>query len=363
MKRYLPILFAVACLALKVVPGWADSPQYLPAPPRAHLMPAMSNLNAPSVKDLMGMRAVVPVVIENRIDSQTAVAGDRIEARLQNDLAWGSTILARKNARVFGHIVSVESPRTLSHALFSADRKIQPRGCISLQFDAIMDADGKIVPIEALPCRQKEYWHNAPGSQREVRVDNQGRVIRAEPALSEGQKMAVNAGRVVTFAPIPASLAVNIVGIPAAMGTAGAVSPSVAYNKPVDQSVEHRRLKGFTYAFLTSLPGAFFVQSLIEKGNYVVLNAGDLLMIDLCIKDTPYSHLPEPMLSVNGEIISNRTIPTRLYPVDQSIFITRTAARINSIAVNEHDIASENKPAMPSTAEPILPPSGPDKSM
>jgi len=234
--------------------------------------------------NLHGLSRIMQVQLTTAFDSKTAYAGQPVQGALLEDFRLGEYKIASAGAAVIGHITGSTPARTLANASRDGGRRFRPRGCVSVVFDEIVDADGKHVPITGTLVSQiavmpdKRYW--------EIRVDQQGRIVKAERSLTPGQVRAYNVGRVATMLPIPVPgsfLLVNLVAVPVAVGVVGAADPSFAYNKPIDKEVSHRRLKGFTYAFVTNLPGAFYVQAFTEKGNEVTLRPGDFLAVNVAI--------------------------------------------------------------------------------
>jgi hypothetical protein len=265
----------------------------------------------PVASDAVGYRLIVRVVLTNPINSKNARIGDPVKGRLKDAFVLGGKTYAAKNAIVTGHVSSYIAPRTLSQS-FGSDRRFNSRAAIGIQFDEIIDESGVHIPVVGLLSRQTASFagRNAPG--REVRVDTQGRVVKAETVLSDTQRHIYNTARAATLVPIPGSMLLSMAGTPVVMGAAGAADPSFAYNKPVDASVKHRRVKGMIYAFLTNLPGAILVQSVVEKGNDILLNAGDQLAVDMQIKGNSQNvQAPITVADVHGAVLvkSNDTAP------------------------------------------------------
>lgn len=258
----------------------------------------------PIPQELSGYHIIVPIVLTKCIDSKTAQIGDRVEAFLKEDLKLGGRIYVNKGAMVYGHIASYTSPRTLSQSLGS-DRRFNSRAALSIQFDEIVDNSGRAVSIEGLLSEQSTFVPNGNQATREIKVDNTGQVIKAEPILSPTRRNIYTAGRALTVVPLPGGLMLNVLGVPAAMGIAGGADPNFAYNKPVDPSMQHKHLKGMMYAFVTNLPGAFFVQAIVEKGDEIELNSGDELVLNLCLRpeNTAVTTTPMSLTDVHGTIL------------------------------------------------------------
>ena len=254
----------------------------------------------PVPTELIGYHLVIPVILSTPLNSKTVTIGEVIQGKLKNDFVLAGRTYACKNAIVKGRVISYVAPRTMSQALGS-DRRFNSRAALALQFDEIIDTSGAHIPIVGFPSRQTVSipGHNAPA--REVKVDAQGRIVKAETVLTDTQRRVYNSARAATLVPIPGSLLVSAMGTPVVMGAAGAADPSFAYNKPIDAKVEHRRWKGMVYAFLTNLPGAFLVQAVVEKGDEIILNAGDELAVDMQFKQQPP---PFALADVRGAVLT-----------------------------------------------------------
>jgi len=265
------------------------------------------------LKQLYGWSSTIMIVFSKPVSTKTAKFGDVVEGSLVNDFTWGNRVVAQKGSVIRGHVTESTGARTLSNSTLSDDRRFRTRGCLGIQFDEIIDLDGHRWPIKAIPCRQTNTTAIDSNTARIIRVDALGRVTRSENDLAGGLKVASNTARVATFAPVPGAIVVSTIATPVAMSTVGAISPSVAYYKPVDEDVKHRRLKGAAYGFVTNLPGAFFVQSLVEKGNEIEIKEGDSLTLTAALIESGYRLPPGETLQVNGQVVKV-TDGRRLYP-------------------------------------------------
>lgn len=201
---------------------------------------------------------------------------------------------------------------------------------MGLQFNKLIINQSQSIALTALPAHQESFQDTADGYLYGVTVDHQGRIIQAGKTLSRSQQDSYNMLRVGTNAPLPGSILLNLTAGPAIMGVVGAASPDLAFNKPVDHNVSHRRLKGMAYALVTNLPGAFFVQAMIEKGNEVSLSNGDEFMIDLIIdsqtnpqsvklaSSQPGVVITPETLIVEGKVLSQHPSVSRLLPADSA---------------------------------------------
>ncbi len=242
---------------------------------------------------------IVRIILSSPLDSKSARQGDPIEATLKDDFIMGGKLYASKGAKVSGHLVENFTARTLSHAVVSNNRRFHSAATLAIQFDQISDGKNSCIPITGLLSQQTVSTSEPNTFGREIKVDGQGHVIKAEAVLSPMRQNIYNAIKIFTFVPLPAGLVLNLTAEPVAMVVAGAADPSFVFGKPIDHKVEHRRLKGMAYGLLTSLPGAWLVSSIIFKGDQVVLKPGDELALDLCLKKE------EPMLPTKSYTVAD----------------------------------------------------------
>lgn len=296
----------------------------------------------PVPNELIGYHFTAPIILTSHVDSKTVMIGQTIEGKLKNDFVLAGRTYATKNAVVKGHVATYMAPRTMSQSLGS-DRRFNSRAALVVQFDEIIDACGARIPIVGVPSRQTANipGHNSPA--REVKVDAQGRIVKAEAVLSDKQRNVYTTARVATFVPIPGSFLVTTITEPVVMGVAGAADPSFAYNKPIDTKVKHRRIKGMIYAFLTNLPGAFLVQSVVEKGDEIILLPGDELCIDMQFKQPPP---PIAVADVRGAVLvrSGQSAPLPgCSSEDQSDGLIAESAKFDDSIDSPSKPASETK--------------------
>ncbi len=269
------------------------------------------------LKSLYGWSSTVEIEITSRISTKSARVGDLVEAKLSQDFRWGPQLIAAKDSLVRGHVTLTQAARTLTRSAISGERRLKSRGLLAIQFDEIIDPNGRRFSVRATPSpRQEHTGKEEHSTKRAIEVDDEGRIVKAETELAGGLKATSNATKVATMVPLPGTVLFTTLAPAVAMGAVGAASPSVAYDKPVDDDIDHRRMKGATYGFLSNLPGAFVVKSVVERGSEVDLLPGDLLTVNVCIKEPATLLPPDEQLSVNGKVLSRgQRGPQRLYPV------------------------------------------------
>lgn len=269
-------------------------------------------------KALYGWSSVVIVEFMAPISTATARIGDVVETKLVQDFRWGPQLIAGKDSLLLGHVVEICSARTLTHSALSGERTLKQRGRLSVQFDELVDQNGKVWAIKALPSpRQKNSKDVSKSSRRYLECDEEGRIVKAEAGLAGSLKSASNTAKVMTMVPLPGSMLFTTLAPAVAMGAVGAASPSIAYDKPVDATDDHQRAKGAAYGFFSNLPGAFVVKSVVEKGSEIDLLPGDQLTVNIHILDTGYRLPSGRQLNVNGTVLNQKSAPIRrLYPAN-----------------------------------------------
>jgi hypothetical protein len=264
---------------------------------------AVKKLPRANLHEVNGWKFIEHVSLQSDLNSSTAKDGDAVWGLLLDDCKWGGKLVAAKDSLIKGHLQRVESSRTLLHASLSRDRRYHSNASFSIQFDEIVDQDGKNWPIDGKLSHITQESAGSPGvPPRMVEVDKKGNVIRGGAALTDNEKTAIAVTRVATTVPIPVSMVANVVGIPAVMGAVGAIHPSIVYNKPVDVKAKNARAKAFVYGFVTNLPGASVVAACVQKGDAVELKNGDEIIVEMVVKDSAYSP-PAQKLSVSGAVV------------------------------------------------------------
>jgi hypothetical protein len=270
------------------------------------------------LKTLYGWSATIEVELTSRISSKTAKVGDLVEAKLSQDFRFGNQLIAPKNSVVRGHIDTTQSARTLTRSVLSTERTLKSKGLLAIQFDEIIDTSAKRRwPVTAKPSPRQRYAGEAKGSsQRVIEVDKDGQIVKAEAELTGGLKNAATATKIATMIPLPGTILFNSLAPAIAMGAVGAASPSVAYDKPVDEDTGSA--KGAAYGFFSNLPGAFIVKSVVEKGSEINLLPGDPLTLNVCIRESGTQLPQSEQLAVSATVLGRKpTQSRRLYPAGQ----------------------------------------------
>lgn len=244
-----------------------------------------------------------PVEVVADISSKTAKVGDPIEARLRIDLKVGGKVVAHKGCRVIGHVSSVEPARKMIVAEFNVkNRWMRQSGAIGIQFDEIINEKGEHLPLVACPAVQARIVKNL-SEGRVLGVNTQGQLCSplSTQLKSQAIHMAIRIG-----ASAGGIFSMGIV--PAAYATAGAISPSFAFMKPVGKNVRHRRLKGAAIGFVAGLPGGFLISDSIIRGNEAIIHPGDIFEAEFRQDFTGEAAtdaqlMPGAKTKVHGEVI------------------------------------------------------------
>ena len=243
-----------------------------------------------------------PVCVISSISSKTAKKGDPVEARLMTDIKIGGRLIARQGDQVIGRIDTVSKARRILHAELSRKRWMRANGSLGVQFDEIVTADGKHLPLVAKPARVRRVVSNK-NEGRVLGVNHNGEL--ASPLSTQLKHQAVHLA-------IRGAASVGGVfsmgAVPAAYGIIGAINPSFAFLQPVGKNVPHRRMKGFAMGVVSGLPGGFLIADTIIKGKEAVIKPGDTFLAEF--KDeftgraaTSAELLPGASGKVRGEVM------------------------------------------------------------
>ena len=243
-----------------------------------------------------------PVCVISSISSKTAKKGDPVEARLMTDIKIGGRLIARQGDQVIGRIDTVSKARRILHAELSRKRWMRANGSLGVQFDEIVTADGKHLPLVAKPARVRRVVSNK-NEGRVLGVNHNGEL--ASPLSTQLKHQAVHLA-------IRGAASVGGVfsmgAVPAAYGIIGAINPSFAFLQPVGKNVPHRRMKGFAMGVVSGLPGGFLIADTIIKGKEAVSKPGDTFLAEF--KDeftgraaTSAELLPGASGKVRGEVM------------------------------------------------------------
>ncbi|MBX9688065.1 MAG: hypothetical protein K2X27_15265 [Candidatus Obscuribacterales bacterium] len=250
--------------------------------------------------ELRGWKMLSHVCLQSDLNSKNAKAGDLVWGLLDDDCRWGGKLVAAHDSLIKGHVVEIKLARTLAASVLSSNRRFKTAACLSIQFDEIVDQDGRSWPVEGRLCRWQSHTEVEGKAPREIEIDKKGNLTRGGDSLTETEKTVFSVAKVVDIVPVPIGWAVNTAALPAAMGLAGAIYPAFVYDKPVDLSQKGVRQRAFVYGFLSSLPGASLVKAFVEKGDNVEFKTGDQLVVDLTFKENQYCS--KGKMSVTGTV-------------------------------------------------------------
>lgn len=249
--------------------------------------------------------AKFPLTIISAINSKTAKVGDPIEARLKTDIKIGGNLVARKGDKVIGHISSCMKARRILHAELSKSRWMRANGCVGIQFDEIITANGEHLPLVAQPARVA----------RVVKNKNEGRVLgvnhKGELASPLSTQLKHQAAHLAIRGAASVGGVFSMGAVPAAYGIVGAINPSFAFLHTVGKNVPHRRLKGFAMGVVSGLPGGFLIADTIIKGKEAVIKPGDTFVAEFQQEFTGEAATSAQMLpgasgKVHGEVMPEK---------------------------------------------------------
>lgn len=101
-----------------------------------------------SWEEVAGWKIIVHVSLQSDLNSASAKAGDTVWGLLDDDIKWGSKLIAARNSLIKGHVILNRQSRTLCRAILSSERRLRTEGSITIQFDQIDDpVNGTSWPI------------------------------------------------------------------------------------------------------------------------------------------------------------------------------------------------------------------------
>lgn len=247
--------------------------------------------------------ASFPVRIASEINSKTCRVGDPVEGFSKIDLKIGGKLIAPRGTRVVGHVSSCMPARRMLHAELSRKRWMRANGCIGLQFDEMVTAQGEHIPLVAAPARQAKIVDNK-NEGRVMGVNHKGEVATPlsiqlkHQALHLAIRGAASVGGVFSMG-----------AVPVAYGVVGAINPSFAFLHPVGKNVPHRRLKGFAMGFVSGVPGGFLIADTIIKGSEASVKPGDEFLVQFKQDFTGEAAseaqlMPGAKTTVRGEVVN-----------------------------------------------------------
>jgi len=228
--------------------------------------------------------SVFPVAMITALESKTAHPGQPVEAMLLEDLVVGNKNIAPKGSKVNGWVSIVHGPRNVLESKFSSSNWLNSNGAILLHFSSITPANGlPKLSIDAQPSPNTPV--RGPQHEHELCVHKDGCISVKWSGVKYGAAgLAINA---VSWATGP----LKFITGPVISGTAGAIQPAYALDKPVDKKDAKTRTKGCLVGAVKGLPGGFVITGLTNHGGYITIPSGVQLEVQLSsdlIMATPF---------------------------------------------------------------------------
>lgn len=221
--------------------------------------------------------SIFPVTLLTKLDSKTARLGESVEAMLLEDLVINKKIIAPRGSRVSGWICSIHRPRNVLESKVTAKNWLNANGAISVHFSRIdwetTSSHPHHLNIDAQPAPDTPL--RGPQHEHELCVHNDGSISVKWSGIKYSA-MGVGIGAV-SWATGPFKL---ITG-PVLSGTAGAIKPEYALDKPVLKEDALTRTKGGLVGAVKGLPGGFIVTGVANRGGYIVVPSGVQLEVQL----------------------------------------------------------------------------------
>ncbi|MBX9671493.1 MAG: hypothetical protein K2X93_28150 [Candidatus Obscuribacterales bacterium] len=218
--------------------------------------------------------SVFPVTILSIIDSKTAKLGDPVDGALVEDLTVGDKIVAAKGSYIKGWISAVHNPRNVLESKFCPTNWLNSNAALSVHFSNIQTkAKGGSYQIDAQP---------APGTPLRGDCQDVSLSVRHDGCITvhwNGIKYGATGAAIsaVSWLTGPYKL---ITG-PIMSGTAGAIQPAYAFDKPVAKEDALTRAKGGLVGAVKGLPGGFIVTGIANHGGDIAIPSGTEMQVAL----------------------------------------------------------------------------------
>jgi hypothetical protein len=218
--------------------------------------------------------SIFPITLLTPVASHTAKPGQPIKAMLVEDIVIGSKCIAPKGSRVNGWVAWNYIPRNVLKSKFSSSNWSNANGSIALHFSSIEPSNsGRPIQIDAQPAPNTPV--RGPQDEHELCVHKDGCIsVKWSGVKYTAAGAAISA---VSWATGPFKL---ITG-PVLSGTAGAIKPEYALDKPVAREDAKTRTKGCLVGAVKGLPGGFIVTGVANRGGYITIPSGVQLEVTL----------------------------------------------------------------------------------
>lgn len=223
-------------------------------------------------------KSMFPVTLLTHLYNKTAHIGQPVEAMLIEDIAVAGKIVAPKGSRVTGWVSAVHAPRNVLESKFSSSNWLNSNGAIGIHF-------AKIDPTSVSKKKLSAYNIDAqpapntpvrgPQGEFELCVHKDGCISVKWNGIKYGAAgLAIGA---VSWATGPYKL---ITG-PVISGTAGAIKPAYALDRPVSKEDPMTRTKGCLVGAVKGLPGGILVTGMTNRGGNITIPSGVQLEVQL----------------------------------------------------------------------------------
>lgn len=229
------------------------------------------NVEADQVSLSAGSRFRVELVTP--VSSQTANAGDPIQAKLIDDLTVNGITVANRGDLLNGQVTDVSRAERTIKSYIPRHHFLDPEGRLGITFLNLSGKGGLQTSISAVLAPQTDI--DCASSTLKLIVnkgsDAEVKSITTRYLVAD----ALLAGGLVAAGPIGLAVA------PAVTGIAGAMSPSYAQGHQVEKGEKQSRVKDFLLGASRGVPGGAIVAGITTHGEDINLVAGDKLVVEL----------------------------------------------------------------------------------
>jgi len=218
------------------------------------------------------------IAFETPVDSTSATTGDKIAAKLLDDLSIGDCIIAKSGSTINGAVCKIQRPKRLANSLRHKGARMQRGATLKIAFDSVYSTDGKCIKIGSNLPKQTSVFNNN-GKFKQIEVDESGNLIRDLDVVRLDQSMgfaapksAVRMGLTMVLGPAAALVA------PGVMAAVNAAQPKIANG----------------------------VQTMVARGSELSIAAGDQVFVEAQIKNIDQSRR-----FVSSKVFDSTSKPSR----------------------------------------------------
>lgn len=267
-KRLQHLFLIACCLALGTSGRPATAKEHVLRGPMS-MSPAYTKLDTEITRGASVLKSgsIFPITLLTPLSTTNVRIGDSVSAMLVEDIMLGKQCIAPKGSKLKGWVSKVQHPKNVLQSKVSASNWANANAAIGLHFSSIEPSnESPRLRIDAEPAPHTPV--RGPKEQHELCIHKDGCIsVKWSGIKYSATGVAISA---VSWATGPFKF---ITG-PVLSGTAGAIKPEYALDKPIEKGDALTRTKGGLIGAVKGLPGGFIVTGAGLHGGDVAVPSG-----------------------------------------------------------------------------------------